>query len=338
MQGITEGWLRLNRAPSLPLRQQIRAAIIEAVASGALRAGTALPSVRNLARTMDVAPMTITKVLADLKSEGLVVSRAGSGTYVADSGLARQAARGAGAGWDKFVDDLVDRAEELGIEAADMVSLVALRVADRRRSPSRKRLVMAGLFVEATEHYARCVSDQLGGLAQVVPLAMGMNIDAGGVPDDVTVSLQQADLILTFASLSERIEALAAGVPVLSLRFIPSEATRMALAAIDPLARVAVVSRFADFLPVLTLGVRRFAAHVQSVTALDFDAPELAAAIAGCDVVVISTGAESSAALTTVHTRCIEYRHIPDPGDVERLVAPLVAPPAFSVADRKEAS
>ncbi len=337
MQRTLAGGLKLDRLPTLSLRKQIRAAIVEAVASGNLRARDPLPSVRDMARMMDVAPMTITKVLGDLKSEGLVVSRAGSGTYVAESALTRLAEQGDGASLGDLIDDLVDRAETLGIDAADMVSLVTLRVADRRRSPSRKRLVMAGLFVEATEHYARCISEQLGGLVRVVPLVLGS--EAGGATDEAAATLRQADLILTFASLSGRVSALAGAVPVLPLRFIPSEATRMALAAIDPLARVVLVSRFADFLPVLSLGVRRFAAHVESVRAFDFDAPDLAAEIAACDVVVVSTGAETAAVAAPAHARSIEYRHIPDPGDVERLVAPWVVPPAFSGRhERKEAS
>jgi hypothetical protein len=138
------------------------------------------------------------------------------------------------------------------------------------------------------------------------------------------------------------------GVPILSIRFIPSEATRMALASLDPMARVGVVSRFADFLPVLTLGVRRFAAHVRDIVAANLDDPNIATLLADCDVVVLATGADEAARMAKPGAARVEYRHIPDPGDIDRLVMPLLGPipePQGLLADgqpvtlaRKEAS
>ena len=107
---------------------------------------------------------------------------------------------------------------------------------------------------------------------------------------------------------------------VLSLRFIPSSATRTALAAVEPMRRVGVVSRFADFLPILTLGVRRFAPHLRTVAAMTLDDPALATALAACDALVFSTGAEAAADHVRHGALLIEYRHVPDPGDIERRV------------------
>jgi hypothetical protein len=99
------------------------------------------------------------------------------------------------------------------------------------------------------------------------------------------------------------------------------------------MARVGVVSRFADFSPVLNLGVRRFAAHVRDIVAVNLDDPQIAAVLADCDAVILATGADE-APLAKPGAPRIEYRHIPDPGDIDRLVMPLVAPtPA-----KKEAS
>lgn len=113
----------------------------------------------------------------------------------------------------------------------------------------------------------------------------------------------------------------------------------MALASIDPMARMAVVSRFTGFLPVLTLGVRRFAAHVQDVMALTLDDPGLARKLANRDVVIFSTGADAALDVARPGAMRIEYRHIPDPGDIERLVVPVVAPSEVpAVSGRKEAS
>lgn len=62
------------------------------VASGALREGAALPSVRELAQELGVNPMTVAKAYQRLADAGLVESRRGQGTFVS----ALPAARGRG--------------------------------------------------------------------------------------------------------------------------------------------------------------------------------------------------------------------------------------------------
>ncbi len=113
----------------------------------------------------------------------------------------------------------------------------------------------------------------------------------------------------------------------------------MALASVDPMARMAVVSRFAGFLPVLTLGARRFAAHVQDIVAMTLDDPGLTRQLADRDVVLFSTGADAALDVALPGAMRIEYRHIPDPGDIERLVMPVVTQANGPAArGRKEAS
>ncbi len=92
-------------------------------------------------------------------------------------------------------------------------------------------------------------------------------------------------------------------------------------------------------LPILTLGVRRFAAHVQTFSVVNMDDPELRSVIAQCDVLVLATGAEEVGRHARADTPIIEYRHIPDPGDIDRLVLPRLTRIKSSAAQhRKEAS
>ncbi|MDM7889163.1 GntR family transcriptional regulator [Curtobacterium sp. RHCJP20] len=58
------------------------------IAVGLLVPGARLPSVRQLARDMSIAPGTVAKAFRRLVAEGFVVTRLGSGTRVAEhSGL-----------------------------------------------------------------------------------------------------------------------------------------------------------------------------------------------------------------------------------------------------------
>lgn len=318
----------IDRNSSVPTRQQIRAYIVAQIASGAIGAGEPLPSVRELAERAELAPMTVTRVYAELKESGLIEARAGSGTFVAESALTRLGAGGPGAGIWQAIDDLVADAAQRGISVGDLLSLVASR---DPAPPRAARVVMVGLFVEATRSYAARVSARTG-----VPVEAVALLDEAPSDAELTASLAAADLILTFDNLHPRLEALAPQARIVSLRFIPTEATRLALAALDPLAAIVAVSRFDDFVPVLTSGVRRFAAHVPTVIARVMEDSDLPGLLASADVVVMSTGAERAAEQARDGAVLIEYRHEPDPGDIDRLVVPHLGP--LHPFARKEAS
>jgi DNA-binding transcriptional regulator YhcF (GntR family) len=65
-----------------PPYQQIAAAIRQRITSGELRPGDRVPSTRQVVRDFGVAMATATRALAVLRDEGLVATRAGSGTVV----------------------------------------------------------------------------------------------------------------------------------------------------------------------------------------------------------------------------------------------------------------
>lgn len=320
--------VKIDQTSAITPRQQVRASIVQRIAAGDLRAGDPLPSVRELADHVCIAPMTVTRVYADLKQSGLIEARAGSGTFVAESALSRLGLSGADAGIWRAIDDLVGDAARRGICVADLLSLVASR---EPRVTAAPRIVMVGLFGDATRSYADRVTAQID-----LPVAAIALQDEWPSDVDLRARLSGADLILTFANLHDRLKALVPDQDIISLRFIPAEATRLALAAIDPLVNVVAVSRFADFMPILTLGVRRFAAHVLNVTARVMDAPDLAGVLATADVVIMSTGAESAADAAPESATRIAYLHVPDPGDIDRLVVPRLATPIATA--RKDAS
>lgn len=67
-----------------PLYFRIAAGLRSEIASGRLAVGTRLPPIAALARTYAVAPVTVREALRLLSEEGLIWSRQGSGTFVAD--------------------------------------------------------------------------------------------------------------------------------------------------------------------------------------------------------------------------------------------------------------
>ena len=77
--------LRIDTTDPAPIWSQIEAGVRRMVASGALRPDAALPSVRDLARELNVNPATVAKAYQHLTEAGILVVRRGEGTYVADA-------------------------------------------------------------------------------------------------------------------------------------------------------------------------------------------------------------------------------------------------------------
>ena len=68
-----------------PLSLQLRDAVIAGIASGELRPGDALPSVRSLAEDLGINLHTVNKAYATLRDEGYVIMLGRRGAYVADA-------------------------------------------------------------------------------------------------------------------------------------------------------------------------------------------------------------------------------------------------------------
>jgi GntR family transcriptional regulator len=72
-----------KRTDKIPAYKRIQSAIRSVIEAGELRAGSLVPSERELARIHDVSLMTARHALASLEREGAVERRRGVGTFVA---------------------------------------------------------------------------------------------------------------------------------------------------------------------------------------------------------------------------------------------------------------
>jgi DNA-binding transcriptional regulator YhcF (GntR family) len=320
--------LSVDRDLPVPLGVQLRGLIEYGIACGELLPGARLPSVRDLADELGVAPMTVSQVYRELKDGGLIEARAGLGTFVTENGgpaISLDPRLGA---LQRRLDGLIEDACALGLGPAELATMITARFARRSAAPdSQRRIAMVDLFADAARGYARAIAEGLHGRAAVV----ATTVDALDRPDGRALC-QSADLVVTFANQRRAVAARLPTTQVTTISFIPSEETRRALAGVDPLAHLGVVSRVPEFLSMMTHGVHRFAPHVRAVRAAVVGTEALDPVLAWSDVVVIATGAERVAGQLRPGQRQIAYRHIPDPGDVDRLAQSLLAEPSAQAA------
>ncbi|HEV8578178.1 MAG TPA: GntR family transcriptional regulator [Thermoanaerobaculia bacterium] len=76
--------LRIDPRDARPIWRQIEENVQHLVARGALPPGTLVPSVRDLARELQVNPATVSKAYQRLTDSGVLTVRRGEGTFVAE--------------------------------------------------------------------------------------------------------------------------------------------------------------------------------------------------------------------------------------------------------------
>jgi GntR family transcriptional regulator len=76
-------WITLGQADPRPLYLQVIEQIKRRVAVGDLQAGADLPSIRELAASLNVSVITIKRAYLELEREGVIATRQGKGSVVA---------------------------------------------------------------------------------------------------------------------------------------------------------------------------------------------------------------------------------------------------------------
>jgi hypothetical protein len=71
-------------------------------------------------------------------------------------------------------------------------------------------------------------------------------------------------------------------------------------------------------------GVQRFAPHVHDMQATLLEAADLAEVLRRAEVVVYATGSERVAGQLRPGCTGFEYRHTPDPGEIDRILLPML--------------
>ncbi|HSG28920.1 MAG TPA: GntR family transcriptional regulator [Candidatus Krumholzibacterium sp.] len=76
-------FIAISHNDPAPMYRQVTDQIRDAIARGDLLPDTRIPSIRELSVELGISPITIKRAYRDLESEGLIVTRAGLGSFIA---------------------------------------------------------------------------------------------------------------------------------------------------------------------------------------------------------------------------------------------------------------
>ena len=123
--------INISQTDARPMYLQIMEQIRARIAAGDWAPGKELPSIRALAAGLNVSVITVKRAYLDLESEGVIVTRHGKGSFVADvNGLALELKEEQ---LDEHLDAAAGLARQLGLSPEELAA--RLRRAHRKLEP-----------------------------------------------------------------------------------------------------------------------------------------------------------------------------------------------------------
>jgi GntR family transcriptional regulator len=114
---MTPGWNEHT-----PIYRQLKEKVLEMMLDGDLKAGDALPSVRQVAADYQLNPITVSKAYQELVDDNLVEKRRGIGMYMTEGASEKLLASER----ERFVREewpaMVERIRRLGLSVDDLLS------------------------------------------------------------------------------------------------------------------------------------------------------------------------------------------------------------------------
>ncbi len=227
--------LHVDAKSPIPIRRQLTEQFKHFIEGGGFPREHALPSIRQLASTLEVNPNTIARVIEDLKRDGYVRARRGKGVFVAPDPPARPAPTLR----DAFLKEVVIRGAALGMTAEDL-AVGVLSLARVRPAPLRQTVQV--LLVE-------CSSEALDFFASQLEAHLPVHVEKV-LPEDLPAVMRQqegagswAAVVTSFFHLPE-VERLVGdrGLPIIPLFAKAHLDTLRRLAHLPAGTRVGVVS------------------------------------------------------------------------------------------------
>jgi GntR family transcriptional regulator len=120
-------WIQITPGSNEPVYIQVAEQISETIAKGQLASGDKLPAVRKLAAELVINPNTVARAYSRLEQAGLVTTKTGSGTFVADPKLRKADAADINILTERM-DTLITRGLNLGLAAQELTEIFKARL------------------------------------------------------------------------------------------------------------------------------------------------------------------------------------------------------------------
>jgi len=313
---------KIDRELPVSITEQLRGQIIYAISFGTLLPGDPLPSVRELARTLQVSPVTISKVYQQLTAESLLVTKPYIGVFVNELGLNdfKHHNKVAQVNLKQIVENAVRQARLMGYSHEEIHEVFLAVEEQSKTREMRKRIVMVGNYQSATESYAKDISRILEDLnIEVIPVTL---TELGQDFEKWKDLLKKASLVVALPQRLRKTRALIEPdyCRVIAIAYELSPLTIHKLSAIQPHQRVGIVSTLADFVQTMVQELDAYGLNVVPPLTTTINQTErIIEMLKQIDVLIYATGSEKVLEWLPENVEAFEFLHTPKAESVNRL-------------------
>jgi DNA-binding transcriptional regulator YhcF (GntR family) len=321
--------IQINRDLAVPIYTQIVGQTKFDIVSGRLPSGMQLPSIRELAQSLNVAPMTITQAYQELKQLGLIEMRPGLGTFVVNFDVADvPTAANRSLQLRRILQGAVTRAQADGFDQAEISQVFLSLLTESDNLFTNYCFVLVGLFSDALRIYADDLERQLAEERVVVEPVTFAELEHR--PDAYLSTLEQAEglLVPLHQVQTLRDSLVAAGIqwegPIIGLSLELRADACQAITAIADDQRIGIVSLFPEFVTTMIQGISTVRPLTQPpVISLASDEAGLTEIVSEAQAIVFSSGANG--AIEKIRSNVdseipvIEFLHTPNAASVKRI-------------------
>ncbi len=332
----------LDRDLPISLIEQIKGQITYGIALGKLNAGTLLPSVRELSKKLNVAPMTVARVYQELTQQGLLITQPRLGTYVADISnldgqnlhqFSRESLR-------QIVDNCLRQAFFQGYTLRETREVFLDQVKNYKFADTQPHLVLVGNFLQTTQGYATEIEMILRDLnIKVYPIALTeLKRNLPAYEELLKTAILTISIPTRLQEVRELLEPQYSRV--VAVAFQISKETRNQLSMLPISSQLGIVSTYPDFLQTMLSEVYSYGlVKNPPISAVYGQEDVIRDMFSRIDVLIFASGSEGVLKDLPKNVEAIEFLHEPVPQSVNRLRAfivpaasPSIEPAALSIS------
>ena len=329
--------LVLDKRSPVPLYLQLKHHIVHLISSGEWKPGRALPSVRQVASELHMAPATVQRTYSELQAQGLLVGHTGRGVFVADLsvGVPQRTAttqRTLATERDAVLHGLLARAvlhaRSLGFGEEEILATTRALAGGRRpdSGAAAPRVVFVGGHQDVVDKYRDLLTPALEDLGVQVDTLLLDDLQRRGdaALDEHEPIGCMVSLVGTFTDL--RRLAGHRGCPLFGMVVDLTAETQQRLVELPQDVSIGLVAE-ERYMPSARAVLRQY---LGSEEHLQYATGQMRAALKritrGCHIVVHTLGAKRLVeGLAAPGTQLIELQFRPNPGSVARLRTVLTA-------------
>jgi DNA-binding transcriptional regulator YhcF (GntR family) len=315
---------KISRELNVPINEQIKGQIIYAISFGTLQSGDALPSVRELAGTLKVSPVTVSKVYRELTREGLLAPQRSIGVFVNDPGISNGINQQftSQSNLVQIIKNGIRQARLMGY-SLDQIQDTFQTVANqymKENEIGERIVIIVGNTLSATTFYALEIQKILHDLkVKAIPCIFDDLINHSR---DIMEKIDTAKLIITLPErlreVRERLSQIR--IPIVTIAFEISPETIQKLSSIKPNHRLGIISTNPEFIRVLVNELESYVlVTTQPIIELIQNMDRVKRMLPEIDVLIYATGSEKVLEVLPDNLIAFEFLHKPKLESVNRL-------------------